>query len=140
MTTQNRLTLYPVGEKQPERIQSRTGIPFQDVTLEAVRAGRVGSDDLTIHADTLRMQAEAAAAGGYRQLATNLRRAAELVNVPNKRLLEIYEALRPRRSTYAQLLALGDELETQYGAVENAGFVRQAAEAYRDQGLLRAER
>ena len=130
---------YPLGTNQPELIQSRTGVKFEDVTLDAIRRGEVGSDDLTIRADTLRLQADAAVAGGYQQLAENLRRAAELVNVPNDRLLEIYEALRPRRSTYAEMMALCEELETTFDAPANAAFVRQAAEAYRDAQLLKAE-
>ena len=130
---------YPLGENQPERIRSRTGLPLNEITLEAVREGRVGSDDLTIRADTLQAQAEIAAAAGYRQLAANLRRAAELVDLPDDQLLSIYEALRPRRSTYQELLALGESLTDQYGAVENARFIRQAADAYRAEGLLRLE-
>ncbi len=130
---------YPLGENQPERIHSRSGLPLNEITLEAVREGRVGSDDLTIRADTLQAQAEIAAAAGYRQLAANLRRAAELVNLPDDQLLSMYEALRPRRSTYQELLALSESLIDQYGAVENARFIRQAAGAYRAEGLLRFE-
>ena len=62
-------------------------------------------------------------------LAENLRRAAELAVIPNERLLEIYEALRPRRSTYQELSALADDLETRYTAPANARFGRQAAAA-----------
>ncbi len=130
---------YPLGENQPERIRSRSGLPLNEITLEAVREGRVDSDDLTIRADTLRAQAEIAAAAGYRQLAANLRRAAELVDLPDEQLLSMYEALRPRRSTYQELLALSESLTDRYGAVENARFIRQAAGAYRAEGLLRFE-
>ncbi len=130
---------YPLGENQPERIHSRSGLPLNEITLEAVREGRVGSDDLTIRADTLQAQAEIAAAAGYRQLAANLRRAAELVDLPDEQLLSMYEALRPRRSTYQELLALSESLTDRYGAVENARFIRQAADAYRAEGLLRLE-
>ena len=131
---------YPLGQTRPEGIRSRTGLPLPEITLEAVREGRVGPDDLTIHTETLQAQADIAAAAGYHQLAANLRRAAELVNIPNERLLQIYEALRPRRSTYQELIMLSEELTAQYQAVENARFVREAAEAYRLNGLLRMER
>ena len=130
---------YPLGQTHPEDIQSRTGLPLPEITLEAVRDGRVGPDDLTIHTETLQAQADIAEAGGYPQLAANLRRAAELVNIPNERLLQIYEILRPRRATYQELMSLSEELITQYEAVENARFVREAAEAYRLNGLLRLE-
>ena len=130
---------YPLGEEEPERIRSGTGLALDEVTLEAIRASRLRAEDFTIHADTLRMQAEIASAAGYGQLAANLVRAAELVDVPNDRLLEIYEALRPNRATYQELLDLGKSLETHYGAKENARFIYQAADAYRTAGLLRSE-
>ena len=128
---------YPIGQELPRLLKSRTGMRFDDIRLESVREGRVKSDDLSIDSDTLRMQAQVAREAGYLQLASNLRRAAELVRIPNKRLLEIYETLRPRHSTYAELLTISIELEKDYEAPENAQFVREAANAYRDAGLLR---
>jgi propanediol dehydratase small subunit len=127
---------YPLGENAPEQIRSRTGVPLGEITLEAVRTGRIESSDLTVERDTLQLQSAIAAQAGYRQLAANLERAAELVEIPNERLLRIYEALRPRRSTYEELLALADELEVEHGARANAQLIRQAAEAYRAAGLL----
>ena len=76
---------------------------------------------------------------GLAWVMANLRRAAELVNIPNERLLQIYETLRPRRATWQELIDLSEELTAQYDAVENARFVREAAEAYRINGLLRLE-
>lgn len=131
---------YPLGQTGPERIRSHTGLPLPEITLEALRAGRIGPDDLTIHTETLQAQADIAETAGYQQLAANLRRAAELVNIPNERLLQIYESLRPRRSSYQELVALSEELVARYEAIENARFVREAAEAYRLNGLLRLER
>ena len=43
--------------------------------------------------------------------AGNLRRAAELIAVPDDRLLEIYNALRPYRSTKQELLDIAGELD-----------------------------
>jgi propanediol dehydratase small subunit len=130
---------YPLAEHDAARLRSRTGVAFERITLEAVRAGEIDSDDLTVGRETLLLQAGVAEEGGYRQLAENLRRAAELAEIPNERLLRIYEALRPGRSTYAELTALADELERGYAATANARFIRQAAEAYRAGGLLRPE-
>ena len=130
---------YPLGEQQPEEIRSRTGRFLNDITLETVRAGQIQPEDLTIHSETLRKQAQIAAMAGYIHLATNLRRAAELVDIPNERLLLIYNALRPHRSTYQDLLDLATELVTLYGAKENADFVRQAADAYRSAEMLRSD-
>jgi propanediol dehydratase small subunit len=130
---------YPLAEHAANRLRSRTGIPFDQITLEALRAGEIDSDDLTVDRETLLLQAGVAEEAGYGQLAENLRRAAELADIPNERLLRIYEALRPRRSSYAELTALADELEMTYAAPANARFVRQAADAYQAGDLLRAE-
>jgi propanediol dehydratase small subunit len=127
---------YPLAEHAADRIRSHTGVAFEDITLEAVRAGQINSEDLTVGRETLLLQADVAERGGYRQLAENLRRAAELVAIPNERLLQIYDILRPRRATYQQLIGLADELEGQYAAAANARFIREAAEAYRAGGLL----
>jgi propanediol dehydratase small subunit len=125
---------YPLGEH--ERIASGTGRPLNEITLEAVRAGQVAPQDLTIHADTLRAQAAISEREGFPQLAANLRRAAELTIVPQNVVLTVYEALRPYRVTHERLLALADELERDYGAAENARFLREAAAVYRERKLL----
>ena len=72
---------------------------------------------------------------GRTQLAANLRRAAELASVSEEVVLEIYTALRPRRSTAAELedWARGS---TTTGAPLTAAFVREAAEVYEARGLL----
>ena len=127
---------YPLGEHERERIASSSGRPLSEITLDAVRAGRVAPQDLTIHADTLRAQAAVSEREGFPQLAANLRRAAELTIVPQDVVLVVYEALRPYRVTYERLLALADELERDYGAAENARFLREAAEVYRERKLL----
>jgi len=127
---------YPLGEHKRDQVTSRTGRALDELTLEQVRAGAVGPEDLTIHPETLRAQAAIAEEAGFSQLAANLRRAAELTLVPDKVVFSIYEALRPYRVTYERLLALADELERDYGACENARFVREAAQAYRERGLF----
>ncbi len=127
---------YPLGEHEREKIVSRTGRALSDLTLENIRAGTVGPNDFTIHPETLRAQAEIAEDAGFPQLAANLRRAAELALVPNEKVLAAYEALRPQRVTYEQMLALADELEREYGARENARFIREAAQVYRERGLI----
>lgn len=125
---------YPLGEY--EDVASRTGRRVREITLDAVRSGQVAPEDLTIHADTLRAQAAVADREGWPQLAANLRRAAELASVPQDMVLTVYEALRPYRVTHERLLALADELERDYGAVENARFLREAAAVYRERKLL----
>ncbi|MCS6848670.1 MAG: diol dehydratase small subunit [Anaerolineae bacterium] len=95
-------------------------------------------DDLQVSPDTLRRQADAAQAAGFTQLAENLRRAAELTAVPKEELLRIYEALRPGRSTQAELLAVADALERDYGAQQTAAFIREAAAEYARRRLFRS--
>jgi propanediol dehydratase small subunit len=50
-------------------------------------------------------------------------------------VLELYTALRPRRSTAADLERWAVELEER-GAAATAAFVRDAAEVYAARGLL----
>lgn len=129
---------YPIAEKRPDLIRTATGKKLDDVTLEAVLEGRVTAQDVTITPDALLIQAEVAEACGRRQLAENFRRAAELTKIPDERLLQIYNALRPYRSTKQELLDIAEELEAKYGAKKNAAFVREAAQVYERRGRLRA--
>ncbi|EPZ52559.1 diol dehydratase small subunit [Alicyclobacillus acidoterrestris] len=128
---------YPLGEKRPDLLFTPTGKPYSDLTLDAALDGRVTAADLRISANTLRMQAEVAERVGRPQLAKNFRRAAELIGIPDKRILEIYNALRPRRSTKDELLEIALELEEKYRANENARLVREAADVYERRGILR---
>ena len=76
-----------------------------------------------------------ARAAGREPLAESLERAAELALVPDDELLEIYTALRPGRSTAAQLEAWAARLDG-YAAERTAAFVREAAAVYEQRGLL----
>jgi len=127
---------YPLGEHEAESIVSSTGRPLSELTLEILRTGEIDAADMSIHGDTLLAQAEVAEESGFPELAQNLRRAAELTAVPNEVVLSVYEALRPYRVTYEQMLELADDLETTYGAAENGRLVREAAEAYKARGLF----
>ena len=69
------------------------------------------------------------------QLAENLERAAELALVPDDALLDVYTALRPHRSSGSELEDWAVRLEG-WGAVRTAAFVREAAAAYAERGLL----
>lgn len=126
---------YPIGTRRPDLVSTPSGIPLRDVTLDALRAGTVGAGDIRATPETLRLQAEVALAAGRTQLAENLERAAELAAVPDDLLLEVYTALRPRRATAAELEDWAARLES-HGAGQTAAFVREAAAAYADRGLL----
>jgi propanediol dehydratase small subunit len=125
---------YPLID-QADELRAVSGRPLSEVTLDALEELSIA--DVQISPATLRAQAEIARQAGFRQLAVNLTRAAELTAVPNAELLRMYEMLRPQRASHAELLALADELERGYAAVENARMVREAAEVYRARGLLK---
>ncbi len=130
---------YPLASKRPELLKSPTGKKLSDITLENVMNGDVKSQDVRIAPETLRMQAEIADGVGRTQFGDNLRRAAELTAIPDERILQIYNALRPYRSTRAELITIADELDTKYNAKINAAFVREAAGVYERRNRLRAE-
>ncbi len=119
-------------------IRSGSGRGLDELTIEALRAQRLGPEDFRISREQLDAQAAAAEAGGYRQLADNLRRAAELTRLPNERVFEIYALLRPGRATAAELRALAADLEGQ-GMPRVAAFIREAADAYAERGIARRE-
>ena len=116
--------------------QAWSGRSRDDLTLDALRGDELVIDDVRIHPDTLEHQAQVAEANGNPQLAANLRRAAELTSLPDSEVLAIYEALRPRRSSYDELTTLADSLAAR-GAERNAALVREAADVYARRGLLR---
>ena len=124
---------YPLMDHAAD-LRAASGRPLDQVTLDAV--DDLSITDVQISAETLRAQATIAREAGYRQLAENLTRAAELTAVPNAELLRMYELLRPGRATYHELSALADQLESHYNAPENARLVREAAAVYQARGLL----
>ena len=115
-------------------IRALSGKPVESLTVEAVRAGEVGVADLRIHPETLERQAVVAERHGNSQLAGNLRRAAELTRLPDDEVLAIYEALRPGRSTPAQLTELAASLDTR-GLPRCAALLTEAADVYARRGL-----
>jgi propanediol dehydratase small subunit len=123
---------YPLGAKRPDLVRTPGGIPLDELTLhgESVDAG-----ELRATPETLRLQSEVARAAGQAQLADNLLRAAELAPLPDEAILAIYTALRPGRSSGAELEAWAERLEG-WEAPVTAAFVREAARVYGERGLL----
>jgi propanediol dehydratase small subunit len=130
---------YPLGTRRPDLVRTPSGRGLDELTLDAVRAGEIGPEELRATPETLRRQSAVALAAGRTQLADNLARAAELADVPSETILEIYTALRPHRSTAAELAAWADRLERELAAPLTATFVREAASAYAERDLLRAD-
>ena len=130
---------YPLSKKKANVVKSATGKKLDEFTMDNVMNGTIGAADCRIAPETLEMQAQVAESVNRNSFARNLRRASELIAVPDARILEIYNCLRPYRSTKAELLAIADELETKYKAVVNAQFIREAAELYEKRDRLRKD-
>ena len=107
---------YPLATKRPDLVQSASGLHLDEITLDKVVAGQIKFEDIKTRPETLEYQAQIAESAGRPNLATNLRRAAEMTRIPDARVLEIYNALRPYRSTKQDLLDIAEELDSQYQA------------------------
>jgi propanediol dehydratase small subunit len=123
---------YPLGSYRPDLLATPGGIPFAELSLDR---HELTAAELRASPVTLRLQAEVARDAGRQRLADNLDRASELATIPDEVLLEIYTALRPRRSTAAELQEWAERLEG-WGAWETAAFVLEAAQVYAERGLL----
>jgi propanediol dehydratase small subunit len=125
---------YPLGQRRPDLITTPGGIPFADLVLDG---DQLEATELRVTPATLRLQAQVADAAGRHQLAANLLRAAELAPLPDETILDIYTALRPRRSSGPELESWATRLE-ELGAPLTAAFVREARDVYAERGLLAA--
>ena len=130
---------YPIGTERPELIRTPGGLRLDELTLEALRSGRLEASEMRATADTLRLQAAVAREAGRPQLAANLGRAAELADLPDEVILEIYTALRPHRSTAPELEGWAVRLEGEFHAPLTAAFVREARDVYSQRAFLRAD-
>lgn len=128
---------YPLAQKRTELVNTKSGKNIKDITIENVLNGSVTADDIKITSDVLLYQAEISESIGRVQFAKNLRRAAELTVVPDDRVLEIYNSLRPYRSTKEELMKIAEELENKYNAKINAALVRDAAAVYEKRDRLK---
>lgn len=126
---------YPLADN-PENVETPEGTKLSEITLEKVVEGDIDGDELVIAPETLEKQAQVAEDAGRPQVAQNFRRAAELTQVPDDRILEIYNALRPSGTDKETLLEIADELEAEYDAEMNAAHVREAAEVYEQRDLI----
>jgi propanediol dehydratase small subunit len=122
---------YPLAQFAPELVRSPRGRALSEITLDAILKGDVTMDDLRITGEALQSQAAIACSAGRPQLSDNLLRAAELVNVPDDVILNVYNSLRPGRSSKDELTRLADVLEREYDAPRCASLVREAAAARR---------
>ena len=129
---------YPLSQNMPpEKIKSKTGKSLKDVNIKNILEGKITADDIKISKETLIMQGEIAKEAGRPQLNDNFVRASELIEIPDKELLEIYEKLRPNRSTKSELLEIANRLDAKYGAAHCSKLVVDAIEVYEKRGLLK---
>ena len=129
--------IYPIGEKNPDRVRTRNGRSLRELTLDNLLTGHVAASDFGITAEGLRLQAAIAERVERPNLAQNLRRGAELVEIHEKVMLEIYELLRPGRAQSADdLRATADQLRVRYGAKETASLLEEAALVYERRGIF----
>jgi propanediol dehydratase small subunit len=125
---------YPLAEHGAHAARTSSGRPVSEISLGAVVGGEIAPADIRISPEVLRLQADFAEHGGNPQLADNLRRGAELVAFDDDELLQLYESLRPGRSTAAELERLAERLDER-AATLCAAMVREARTAYVRRGL-----
>lgn len=130
---------YPLAQKHPEWIKTKTGKTLEDITLANVMNGSLTPEDLKITPRILKAQGEIATSAGRKTISRNFARAAELTAVPDDRVLEMYNALRPYRSSKEELLAIANELENTYSALLSAEYIREAAEHYEKRKKLKGD-
>ena len=118
-------------------VLSKTGKRQSEITLEAVKSGEITPEDIKISKETLLLQAEAAKESNRPHLGRNFERAAELVDIPDELLLDIYGKLRPYRATKSELMDLANMLQTRYNAPINAKLITDTAEIYEKRGILK---
>lgn len=126
---------YPLGEHNRRDVRSQTGRTADELTVDDIRSGAITAADAAVDPDTLRRQADFAEQGGNPQLADNLRRGAELALFSDDDVLRFYDALRPGRSSVAELEVIAGELDAG-GAVTCSALVREAIQHYRRRGLI----
>jgi propanediol dehydratase small subunit len=128
---------YPVAEKHSTSIRGRRGKALSEITLDAVLAGDVTMEDLSISPDALCQQANIARDANRPTLGQNFERAAELALVPQDVIMLTYELLRPGRAASADVLrALAKEYRNERKAPAIAAFLEEAAETYEKRGLF----
>jgi propanediol dehydratase small subunit len=130
---------YPLRVHHADTVRSAGNHTLDEIQIDNINREVLSPKDLNIHADTLLAQANISRQAGFTRLSENLTRAAELTQLSNQELLQLYDRLRPGRSSYAELIGLANLLEEKYHAVFCAQLFREAAEIYKVRKLFRKE-
>jgi propanediol dehydratase small subunit len=137
MTVKLTIEDYPLSEKRADLIKGQRGRTLDGVTLDALMSGDVQMADLRITKDALLYQAQIARAANRPTLAQNFERAAELVDIPQDLIMQVYELLRPGRAkSKYELIEAAAGLRSTYGASRMAAFIEEAADIYDRRGLF----
>ena len=131
------MSRYPLGLHEADTITSKTGKKLSQITLEEVKRGNVTSEDIKISTEMLKRQGQVAAEADNPQMAANFERASELVDVPDAVILEMYNKLRPNRSTKRELAEMARELLEKYHAPHCAKLVMRKEESFFETGCRR---
>ncbi len=128
--------IYPLSQSDLE-IKSKSGKRLEEITIDEVINGNVTGEDIKISKETLLLQGKIAEQSGREQLGENLKRASELVSIPDDELLKIYNMLRPYRSTELELLKKANELKEKYNAMKCSELIMDALKVYKRRGILK---
>lgn len=128
---------YPLYDKHFDDIRTATGKALNEFTLDAILDGAITPEDCRISAETLEKHAQIEESAGNFQIAAELRRSAEMTRIPDERIMEIYNALRPRMSNKDKLLEIIKELKTQYDAPGCAEFIEDAIKVYEKRNMFK---
>ena len=129
---------FPIAETRPSKVKGKRGMALSELTINAVLEGTVDLEDLQITPEALLQQAEISKSVGRKTLSENFERAAEMNNLPNSEVMEIYELLRPGRTeTMSALLEAAKKIRNEYQAEKLAKFIEEAAEFYEKRGLFK---
>ncbi|MBL4769365.1 MAG: hypothetical protein JKY94_16955 [Rhodobacteraceae bacterium] len=129
---------YPLAENRADLVRGRRGKSLADLSLAALERGDVMMEDLRITPAALTMQADIARTEHRDKLAENFERAAELIDVPQDYLMQVYELLRPGRARDRSVLqTVAETLRATYNAPKMAEFIEEAAEIYDRRGLFK---
>lgn len=104
------MSSYPLGQNEADTITSKTGKKLSDITLDEVKRGNVQAEDIKISPEMLKRQGQVAKEADNPQMEANFQRASELANVPDEVILNMYNKLRPNRSTKTELVLMAQEL------------------------------
>ena len=114
-----------------------SGRSIEELSVQGILSGELTAEDFRIHGERLNHQAKVVDEAGYAQLAENLRQAGELTHMSNEEILEIYNTLRPRRTSYTEMIDMADRLENERKAPLTASLLREAAEVYLKRGIVK---